>query len=39
MIGGSIENAIAVKNNEHNLTDTLDWIKEQKQHKLKLKKM
>ncbi len=30
MIGGSIENALAVKNNDSNLIDTLDWMQNQK---------
>ena len=37
MIGGSINNALAVKNNESNIQDTLDWIQQQRIHKMKLK--
>lgn len=37
MIGGSINNALAVKNNDSNIQDTLDWMQQQRIHKMKLK--
>lgn len=38
MIGGSVHSALAVKNNESNIIDTVDWIRENKIHKQKLVK-